>query len=785
MDFITRHFPVYTQLLRRLDASAKATLAVPLNCLLLLYVLPMGVSAEPLQHQLSITLQPDTSRIEVEDTIHLPPKFVGQSRIHFLLHDGLAVSAEDNSASVSLEKDETVSEPLRELSRQMSVPVRQYTLRLAQDTDSIRLHYQGVINHPLADTALGPGQTPGLISKDGVFLAQSTLWYPIFAQHQSADAASASNDLVTFTATVTLPAGWQVVSQGKRTMLQQHDKQTITRWEEHKPQDDIYLVAGRYQPYLQAAGNVQAMVFLREPDAPLAQRYLDVTGQYIDMYSRLLGPYPYAKFALVENFWNTGYGMPSFTLLGPQVIRFPFILHSSYPHEILHNWWGNSVYVDYDHGNWCEGLTAYLADHLIKQQHGQGVQYRRSVLQKYTDYVSKGRDFPLSEFRSRHSSATEAVGYGKALMLFHMLRQHYGDATFVAALRQLYRQYQFKLAGFNDVQQVFSHAVGEDLQALFAQWVQRSGAPDLRIDNVAVKPQGEAFAVRFTLQQRQAEPAYQLTIPLAIQLARQDMAYQTRVSMNAKSQRFSITVPARPLRLAVDPEFDVFRRLDSREIPAAMSQGFGAEQVLLLLPAAAPPELQAAYRTLAETWQQNQSGEFEIKLDKELDALPSDRAVWLLGWNNRFVTQMQQALKQNPATLQARQVSIKGERYNKDRHALVMAARNPANTQQTLVWLATTNARALPGLARKLPHYRKYSYLVFQGDAPHNVAKGQWDVAASPMSVMLDAGQTVQGVIPPLKLKPRHALAQLPLVNSPSRLQPQPPVVKAGTAPRE
>ena len=37
--------------------------------------------------------------------------------------------------------------------------------------------------------------------------------------------------------------------------------------------------------------------------------------------------------------------MPSFTLLGSQVIRFPFILTSSYPHEILHNWWGNAVFV--------------------------------------------------------------------------------------------------------------------------------------------------------------------------------------------------------------------------------------------------------------------------------------------------------------------------------------------------------------------------------------------------------------------------------------------------------
>ena len=65
------------------------------------------------------------------------------------------------------------------------------------------------------------------------------------------------------------------------------------------------------------------------------------------------------------------------------MIRLPFILHTSYPHEILHNWWGNSVYVDGASGNWCEGLTAYLADHLIREGQGRGAEYRLDTLKKY------------------------------------------------------------------------------------------------------------------------------------------------------------------------------------------------------------------------------------------------------------------------------------------------------------------------------------------------------------------------------------------------------------------
>ena len=223
------------------------------------------------------------------------------------------------------------------------------------------------------------------------------------------------------------------------------------RWDSHGAVDEITLVGGPLVVYREAAGAVEALAYLRQKDDALASKYLEATAQYLEMYRGLVGPYPYSKFALVENFWETGYGMPSYTLLGPQVIRFPFILTSSYPHEILHNWWGNSVFVDYASGNWCEGLTAYMADHLIQEQRGQGEAYRRDTLQKYRSYVKDGRDFPLTEFRSRHSAATEAVGYGKTLMLFHMLRQRLGDDGFRQWAARFYRENRGKQASFSDI----------------------------------------------------------------------------------------------------------------------------------------------------------------------------------------------------------------------------------------------------------------------------------------------------------------------------------------------
>ena len=85
-------------------------------------------------------------------------------------------------------------------------------------------------------------------------------------------------------------------------------------------------------------------------------------------------------------------------------------------------------------------LTAYLADHLVQEQRGKGDESRRATLETYVDCVKAGRDFPLTEFRSRESAATEAVGYGKALMGFHMVRRELGDDAFRKILAAFYRE---------------------------------------------------------------------------------------------------------------------------------------------------------------------------------------------------------------------------------------------------------------------------------------------------------------------------------------------------------
>jgi len=91
---------------------------------------------------------------------------------------------------------------------------------------------------------------------------------------------------------------------------------------------------------------VDIYTYFYPDNAGLSARYLEAAARYIGFYAELFGPYPFEKFAVVENFFPTGYGFPSYTLLGSAIIRLPFIIDTSLPHEIAHCWWGNGVLVD-------------------------------------------------------------------------------------------------------------------------------------------------------------------------------------------------------------------------------------------------------------------------------------------------------------------------------------------------------------------------------------------------------------------------------------------------------
>ncbi|MBN2092616.1 M20/M25/M40 family metallo-hydrolase [candidate division KSB1 bacterium] len=736
---------------------------------LILLLSIFNLSAQNIHHDLKVKIQPEKHFIEVVDEVFLPADFVQarKSGIHFIIHGNLKI--ESQTAGIKVEKtSEKIESALFGVSNTISIPteftLQHYIIKPPKNDKAdlkISLKYQGEIYHPIEkkseEYARSFSESPGIISLDGVMLAGSSYWIPWL-----------NSELVSFNLEVNVPTPWDVVSQGRRTIHEIDGTSRKTRWESPEMMDEVYLIAAPFTEYNMPVNQVEVMAFLRTPDRALATKYLETTAQYLQMYEKLIGPYPYSKFALIENFWETGYGMPSFTLLGPNVIRFPFILHSSYPHELLHNWWGNSVFVDYDRGNWCEGLTVYLADHLIKEQRSQGVEYRRDALQGYTDYVKTSRDFPLLEFRARHDASSAAIGYNKSMMIYHTLRHKLGDEKFIKAIQLFYQQNKFKKATFQDVQQAFETISGEKYDWFFDQWLNRPGAPELEIKKAAVEKVNDKFLLTFNLAQRQSGLAYRLRVPIAVTLENQKSAAIQIVNFEQAEQTFQFEFANRPLQITIDPEFDVFRRLDRNEIPPAFSQLFGAEKVAIVLPEIDDPNELKAYEELAKTWAQ--SKQVQIIKQNELKTLPTDREIWFFGQKNPFQDDFKKILANYQVEIKSDSIHIDQTAFALKERGFILTLRHPNNPELTIAWLFTTNTKSLPGLGRKLPHYGKYSYLGFEGDEPTNILKGQWPTINSPMSMTVQQPDNYRVKLEMPTLSIRKALANLAPVFSETAL---------------
>jgi hypothetical protein len=642
----------------------------------MLVLLPFGVSAgsqDSVHHTLDVQLNPQESSLIVTDMVRFSN---GTQQQHlFRLNAGLQVTSTDGS--------------IERVSRQPSPDHQLYRLTPDRDKDTITLKIEGNLQIP--DYAGMDGMPSAVISPEGVYLDGGSAWYPQF------DGIIAGFDM-----RVTLPEGWQSISQGKRSLP--GGKQ---QWTSTTPEQEIYLVAGPFTRYMQPHGDIDLSVYLLTPDEALANTYLRTMGGYIDRYSRLIGDYPFPKFAVVENRWQTGYGMPSFTMLGSRVMRLPFIPYTSLPHEILHNWWGNGVWIDYAEGNWSEGLTAYLSDHLMKELQGEDTDYRRKALERYADFAAEKRDFPLIDFVSRHSDASQAVGYSKSLMLFHMLRMELGDELFTRGLRELWNSRKFSEAGFEQVLESFSRASGRPL-AHYRDWLTRTGAPSITLDDVSLDAIDSGYRLAFSLQQNQQGEPYPLRLVAAVMLEGQEEAQVREVLLDEKKAGITLELPSRPLRLDIDPAFDVMRLLDDSERPPTFGQLYGSTRWYLVLPSNAPEKEKEAWKEFANTWQQRYP-DLKIIDDSDSANIPADADLLLAGWSNKLLNAHGQRLEYVTGT-QGGNILLAGKEYERETHSVALMAPGGENH---LGFIGAADATAIPSLARKLPHYRSYGMLVF------------------------------------------------------------------------
>ena len=595
------------------------------------------------------------------------------------------------------------------------------------DRIHVSVKYSGIVYDSLGTAEFSrtniADQTNGIVGEEGIYLSPEYAYYP-----------DNYSDMSMFNATLITPQEYLTVTDGKLSEHTTTEGLNQMNWEGEAPTDGLYISGGKWELLYDTAGGVDVYGFFFPEDRDISEQYVGAVKRYLGMYDGLLGKYPYSKFAVVENFFSTGYGMPSWTLLGKDVVHLPWIVHISLGHEVCHNWWGNGVFVDYKSGNWCEGLTTYCADYLYKERKSESdaKSYRRNLNQDYTAYVNENNDFPLTDFRSRDETFTRTIGYGKSAMVFHMLRNEVGDKDFWKSLQLFYSENLYNKASWSDIRGAFEKQTEKDLGWFFTQWIDEKGAPEICLQNAAIENQNDQIVLTIDVQQT---GLFKLNLPVHITKGDETdvRIFKTEPGVNT----LSIGLTQKPDKVAIDPDFDVFRKLDRDEYPASLSEFFGAANQIIVIPSNADTDKIEAYSEMAEILNRTGSA-MVVSADYEDKSITSGKSYLILGTpeeNSTHASLESAGFRIEDWILFSGDKSgflLMGESFSDGEVSCMTVMRNPLDKTNSIVLFSGSTPDEIKRTGRKLVHYGKYSYLAFREGK--NQLKGNWEVQNSPLS---------------------------------------------------
>lgn len=669
---------------------------------LLLWVLTANANIRALQHSIDLRLHPESQIIQVTDRIRIAPS---PRTVSFWLHPGSRIeNVRQGVSSLPFAFNDgqlTLKLPPGDYGTVTTVEIS-YSLKLPPALPPAAAHHEDP-SYGIA-AALGPA---------GAFLGGGARWYP------QMDGVRPVMDIRVF-----MPRDWEAVTNGKlleRTYV--HGAKKV-RWQVRLNRPGMALAAGPWIFAESSATGIPLYTFFSQSNARLAEKYSTATATYLSEYSQMLGPYPFDKFAIADNYFESGYGYASWTLLGRNVLRLPFILRTSLPHEIVHNWFGNGVLVDYAEGNWSEGLTSYLADYYQSEKSGPGParDYRQKVLRNFASLVGPQEDMPLTRFHYRMSAADQAIGYGKAMMVFHMLRKYIGEEPFWEGLRLITRQRMNLETRWSHFQRAFEITSGKNLDEFFRQWVSRPGVPQLSLQGVETFRDGDQWRVVGHLHQK-GDP-YMLDVP--VRLTTKGGVYNSTVMTRGADRALSFSVADPPLRLEVDPEVHLLRKLYPSELPPTINSIRGSKNLLVVLSDDLSREVSDRARALLAAMRQDTAPvKAEAKVTKS-DLRNHD--LLFIG-----VPKRKDLLPTLPSLLSLKQdgFSLGPQTFANTSDVLFTALSNShARGKVAALFLPKTTMDAEIA-ARKIPHYGKYSYLVFRSGV--NRVKATWPPENSPL----------------------------------------------------
>lgn len=402
-----------------------------------------------------------------------------------------------------------------------------------------------------------------------------------FAAHDS------PNERSTIEVICEAPARYRALSNGAllgRTELAGGMARTHYRLDQPQPAYLVSLVLGEFEVVSERWNDVLVEYWVPPGQSDRATRTLGKTPKMLDTFSRVLDfPYPYPKYAQSIVYLFAWGGMENTTVttlyetaLLDERAALDQDIEGLIAHELAHQWFGDMITCRSWAHLWLnEGFATYFEFIWNESEHGPD-RYVYDVWKQLrevaeTDPVSErgGLFYPYYEHPDDTFDRGASNPYSKGAAVVHLLRRELGDELFWRCIRAYVKERQWHSVESHDLRSVIEEQSGRSFEQFFQQWVNRPGAPHLRVAYEWSEERSEA-SVRFEqTQEISAErPAFALR-PCVWFVMETGETLKHSMDMPGRHGRIVARLANEPKQALVDPEIAILAKFDI-QMPDAM-----------------------------------------------------------------------------------------------------------------------------------------------------------------------------------------------------------------------
>ena len=287
-------------------------------------------------------------------------------------------------------------------------------------------------------------------------------------------------------------------------------------------------------------------------------------GEMVQLFSRLVGPFPYEKLAHLQSSTRFG-GMENATAIfySDAGFRSGRMGDGVVAHETAHQWFGDAVTErDWPHLWLSEGFATYFAALWARASRGDSA--FRTAMSDIRDRVLADQDAVpkrpvIDTVETNLMALLNRNSYEKGGFVLHMLKNEVGERAFFDALRAYYAAHKHATALTDDLRVAMEHEAKRPLGWFFDQWLRRPGFPEV---TATWTYDATAKAVTINASQRSTFGTFQFPLTVAV-VDSTGGARRATLSMTSDGAVAQVRIPlaTSPASVTLDPDVVLLARM--------------------------------------------------------------------------------------------------------------------------------------------------------------------------------------------------------------------------------